>query len=138
MASSENRSQEPSYPADLRYASETHEWARLEGDLCVVGISDYAQSEIGDVVYVEMPELGDVLEAGGEFGVIESIKSAFDLYAPMSGEVAEINEELEDSPEQVNEDPYGGGWMIKIRISDAGEYDDLADAGAYRAAVEEG
>jgi glycine cleavage system H protein len=126
------------FPEDVRYAAETHEWARHDGAICTVGISDYAQHEIGDVVYVELPEVGTAVEAGREFGVIESVKAAFDLYAPMSGDVTEINRVLETRPELVNEDPYGEGWMIRIRASAPDELDVLLDAAAYRRAVEEG
>ena len=126
------------FPEDLRYVAETHEWARMDGDICTVGISDYAQHEIGDVVYVEAPEIGDAIDANGEFGVIESVKSAFDLYSPMAGEVIEVNETLEEQPELVNEDPYGAGWMIKLRVEDVASFDALAAAAAYRQAVQEG
>ena len=126
------------FPEELRYVAATHEWARLEGDICTVGISDYAQHEIGDVVYVEAPEVGDAIEQDGEFGVIESVKSAFDLYSPLAGEVTEVNSALDEQPELVNEDPYGAGWMVKIRVTDAGPFDGLLDAEAYRSAVQEG
>ena len=127
-----------SFPDDLRYLAETHEWARLEGEICTVGITDYAQQEIGDVVYVELPEVGEVIDAGGEFGVIESVKSAFDLCSPMGGEIVEVNASLEERPELVNEDPYGAGWMIRLRVSDPSEYEALADAASYRRTIEEG
>jgi len=123
------------FPETLGYAPETHEWARLEGDLCTVGISDYAQHEIGDVVYVELPEVGTQVTAEREFGVIESVKSAFDLYAPMSGEVVEVNSALEEHPELVNEDCYGAGWMIRIRVVDPDEFQRLLSADAYRASL---
>ena len=103
------------FPDDVRYVPETHEWARLEDGVCTLGISDYAQSEIGDVVYVETPQAGDVIAKGGEFGVIESVKSAFDLYSPVAGEVVEANSALEEQPELVNEDPFGAGWMVRPR-----------------------
>lgn len=125
-----------SFPDTLGYVAETHEWARLDGDICTVGISDYAQHEIGDVVYVELPEVGSELTAESEFGVIESVKSAFDLYAPMSGEVVETNEALDENPELVNEDCYGAGWMIRIRVSDPDEFQRLLSSDAYRAAIE--
>jgi glycine cleavage system H protein len=126
------------FPEDVRYVGETHEWARLEGDICTIGISDYAQSEIGDVVYVEAPEVGDTIEANGEFGVIESVKSAFDLYSPLAGEVVETNDTLEEQPELVNEDPFGAGWMIKLRVTDSSALDALLDAAAYKEAVQKG
>ena len=109
------------FPADLKYMK-SHEWARCEGDIADVGVSDYAQAEIQDVVYVELPEVGTILEQHHAFGVIESVKAAFDLNAPVSGEVVEVNEELEDAPELVNEPPYDAGWMIKIRMSDSREW----------------
>lgn len=124
------------FPETLGYAAETHEWARLEGDLCTVGISDYAQHEIGDVVYVELPEVGTQVRAGKEFGVVESVKSAFDLYAPMSGEVVEVNHTLDENPELVNKDCYGAGWMIRVRVLDPREFERLCSAEAYRRAIE--
>lgn len=123
------------FPAELQY-TENHEWAKSEGDVITVGVSDYAQQEIQDVVYVELPEVGQELEQKKEFGVIESVKAAFDIYAPASGEVVEINEELEDAPECINEDPYGAGWIIKIHLSDPGELDNLLSADEYRAKFE--
>lgn len=123
------------FPADLKYMK-SHEWARREDDIVSIGVSDYAQAEIQDVVYVELPEVGTILEQHKTFGVIESVKAAFDLYTPVSGEVIEINEELEDAPELVNEAPYGDGWMVKIRISDLGELEGLMSASEYQAMVE--
>jgi glycine cleavage system H protein len=123
------------FPTELKYM-ESHEWARNEGDVITVGVSDYAQQEIQDVVYVELPEIGQELEQKKEFGVIESVKAAFDIYAPASGEVVEINEELEDSPECINEDPYGAGWIIKIHLSDPSELDKLLSVDEYQAKLE--
>ena len=123
------------FPTELKYM-ESHEWARNEGDVITVGVSDYAQQEIQDVVYVELPEIGQELEQKKEFGVIESVKAAFDIYAPASGEVVEINEELEDSPECINEDPYGAGWIIKIHLSDPSELDNLLSVDEYQAKLE--
>ena len=123
------------FSAELKYM-ESHEWAKSEGDIIIVGVSDYAQQEIQDVVYVELPEIGQELEQKKEFGVIESVKAAFDIYAPASGEVFEINEELEDSPECINEDPYGAGWIIKIRLSDPSELDNLLSVDEYQAKLE--
>lgn len=120
------------FPVNLKYM-ESHEWAKSEGDIIIVGISEYAQEEIQDVVYIELPEAGQTLEQKKEFGVIESVKAAFDLYAPASGEVVEINGILEDAPESVNEDPYGAGWMIKIQLSDPNELDNLLSADEYQA-----
>jgi glycine cleavage system H protein len=123
------------FPADLKYMK-SHEWARREDDIADIGVSDYAQAEIQDVVYVELPEVGTILEQHKTFGVIESVKAAFDLYSPVSGEVVEINEELEDTPELVNEAPYDGGWMVKIRISDPSELEGLMSASEYQATIE--
>ncbi len=125
------------FPADLKYMK-SHEWARHEGDIVSIGVSDYAQAEIQDVVYVELPEVGTTLEQHKTFGVIESVKAAFDLYAPVSGEVVEINEELEDAPELVNEAPYGDGWMVRIRMSDLSELEGLMSASEYQTMIEIG
>lgn len=114
---------------DRRYA-ESHEWVKVEGDIAVIGISDYAQHALGDIVYVDMPEVGDEIAAGDVFGAVESVKAASDLICPVSGEVVEINEELEDAPEKVNGDAFGT-WIIKVKMSDPGEYDALLDASAY-------
>jgi len=122
-------------PEDLRYL-ETHEWARQEDGRVRVGISDFAQDELGDVVFVELPGVGDDLSAGDAFGVVESIKAVSDVYAPVSGTVTDRNEELFDAPELVNEDPYGDGWMIELDPSDPDELDDLMDAGAYADQIE--
>jgi glycine cleavage system H protein len=124
-------------PAELKYAK-THEWARLEDDGTVtVGISDHAQHALGDVVFVELPEVGAELTAGSEAGVVESVKAASDIYAPVSGEVIAINEKLVDVPETINGDPYGDGWFFRLRPSDASELDELLDAEGYRAVSEE-
>jgi glycine cleavage system H protein len=121
-------------PDDRKYSKE-HEWAKVEGGTAVVGITDYAQDQLGDVVYVELPKVGDQVEQFKTFGVIESVKTASDLYAPVSGEVVEVNQALIDEPAKVNESPYDLGWMIKIRAADATalerELDGLMDAGAY-------
>lgn len=111
---------------------ETHEWIRVEGDEAVIGISDYAQSELNDVVYVELPEVGDVLNKGEEFGSVESVKAASELYMPAGGKVIAINERLEDEPELVNEEPFGAGWMVRIRLANPDELEDLLDVEAYR------
>lgn len=118
-------------PDDLLYTTE-HEWVRIEGDTAVVGITDYAQDSLGDVVYVELPEVGATVEAGRPFGVVESVKAASDLYAPLSGEVIEVNGNVESQPELVNTDPYGDGWMIKIRLSSMDERAALLDGARYR------
>lgn len=114
---------------DRRYA-ESHEWVKVDGDIATIGISDYAQHALGDVVYVDMPEVGDEVEAGEAFGAVESVKAASDLISPVSGEVVEINEELEDAPEKINADAFET-WIIKVKISDAAELDALLDAAAY-------
>lgn len=123
-------------PADLRYA-ESHEWARLEADGTVtVGISDHAQEALGDVVFVELPEVGKAVEAGGNLSVVESVKAASDIYAPVAGEVIAVNEELADSPEQVNEQPYQA-WFFKLKPVNPAELESLLDAAGYKAAIGE-
>ncbi|MBD5385513.1 glycine cleavage system protein GcvH [bacterium] len=120
---------------DLRYA-DSHEWVKLEGDIATVGITDYAQHALGNIVYVDMPEVGDEVTAGEEFGAVESVKAASDLISPVSGEVVEINEDLEDSPELVNEDAFAN-WIMKVKVSDAAEIEALLDAAAYAKICEE-
>lgn len=115
----------------VRYAK-SHEWARIEGDLVVVGISDYAQDSLGDVVYVELPEAGKTFKQGETFGVVESVKAASDVYLPVSGEIVEVNAAVQDSPETVNEDAFGAGWLLKVKPTDTAELDGLMDASAYR------
>jgi glycine cleavage system H protein len=117
-------------PGDRRYTAE-HEWVKPEGDYFVVGITAFAQDQLGDIVYVELPKVGDRLEAGKTFGVIESVKTASDLYAPVSGEVVEVNGELTDEPQSVNDDPYDRGWMIKVRASNASEVEQLLTSEQY-------
>jgi len=114
-----------------------HEWVRLDGDLAVVGITDYAQSQLGDVVYVELPEIGRRVEQGKEAAVVESVKAASEVYAPVSGEVTEINDTLTAEPAKVNADPMGAGWFIKLRLDDARELDDLMDEEGYKRFIEE-
>ncbi|AHC13457.1 glycine cleavage system protein GcvH [Salinispira pacifica] len=109
----------------------SHEWARKDGNTVVVGISDYAQDSLGDVVFVELPEVGSSMSQGDAFGVVESVKAASDVFVPVSGEITEVNEELSDNPELINEDPFGKGWIIKIQASDVSELDGLMDADAY-------
>ena len=118
-----------SYPADLKYTKE-HEWVRLEGDTGTVGITDFAQQQLGDVVYVELPDVGSTLTAGQVFGTIESVKAVSELFAPVSGEVVEVNDGLKNKPEQVNTDPHGA-WMVAIRLSVPTQADDLLDAATY-------
>ena len=124
----------PNTPADLRYAK-THEWLRLDGDTATIGITDFAQSELGDVVYVDLPTAGRVLSAGDSFGSVESVKTVSDVYAPVAGEVVEVNPALGAQSELINEDPYGKGWMIKLRVKDAAEADGLLDAAGYEASI---
>ena len=115
---------------------EEHEWIRVEGDEGVIGISDYAQDQLSDVVYVELPEMGDSYERGDVFAVVESVKAASDIYMPVAGQIVEINDALEDSPEVVNQDPFGEAWLVRITIANPAELDDLMDAQAYKAYVE--
>ena len=122
-----------SVPGDLQY-TKSHEWVRVEGDVATVGITDHAQDELGDVVFVELPEVGATLDAGDSFGTVESVKAVSDLYTPVGGEVVEVNEALNDSPEKINEDPYGEGWILKLRTS--GEAD-LLSAADYEKLLEE-
>lgn len=121
-------------PADLSY-TKTHEWMRLDGDIATVGITDYAQSELGDIVYVDLPEPGRVLQAGQTFGTVESVKTVSDLYAPVAGEVVEKNPELEGRSELLNQDPYGAGWIIKVRVE--GQPGGLLSAEEYKALLSE-
>lgn len=122
--------------AKARYAR-SHEWVRVEGEYAVIGVSDYAQHLLSDIVFVELPEVGDTLTAGETMGTVESVKAAEDAYAPVSGEVAEVNTELEDNPEWVNEDPYGKAWLIKVSLSNASDLDSLMDAATYETYVQE-
>jgi glycine cleavage system H protein len=115
---------------DVKYA-EDHEWVKLSGDIARIGISDYAQDQLGDIVFVELPGVGDSFAKGDEFGTLESVKAVSELYMPVGGEVTAINEALEDAPELVNNDPYGDGWMIEIKVSDPSEADGLMDKDAY-------
>ncbi|MCF6239298.1 MAG: glycine cleavage system protein GcvH [Candidatus Marinimicrobia bacterium] len=123
------------FPEELKY-TEDHEWVLAEDDVVTIGISDFAQDQLGDIVFVELPEVGDTLEEGKTFGVVESVKAVSDVYAPVSGEVVEINEELPDAPEAVNNSPYEDGWMIKIKLSDPAQLDSLMNATVYQEFVE--
>jgi glycine cleavage system H protein len=123
-------------PTELKFLS-SHEWVLVEGNVATVGVSDHAQELLGDLVYVELPEQGSTVAAGDTAGVIESVKAASDTYAPLSGEIIEINDELEDSPEKINNDPYGDGWMYKIAIEDAEEIENLLTAEAYTDSIAE-
>ncbi len=118
-------------PENLKY-SQDHEWIRVEGDVAYIGITDYAQSNLGDIVFVEVETVDETLDKGVAFGNVEAVKAVEELYMPVGGEVLEVNESLEDAPEQVNKDAYGDGWMIRIKLSDASELDDLMDAEAYK------
>ena len=124
-----------SLPQDLKY-SEDHEWVKVEGNTVTIGITDFAQSELGDIVFVELPEEGDDVSTGESFGSVESVKTVSELIAPVSGSIVAINEELEDSPELVNENPYEGAWMLKVELSDESELDNLLDAASYQAVIE--
>lgn len=117
-------------PDDRNYA-ETHEWVKIEGDTAVIGISDHAQGELGDITYVELPAVGDRIEQAGDCGVVESVKAASDIYAPIGGEVAAVNDELESRPELINEDPYGAGWILKLKAFDVAGADSLLSAADY-------
>ncbi len=119
-------------PEDAKYTKD-HEWAKIEGDTAVIGINDYAQDQLGEVVFVELPEIGDSFEKGDEFGTVESVKAVSEIYMPLSGEVIELNNALEDNPEFVNSDPYGDGWIIKVKPTDVSEMDQLMDKTAYLA-----
>ncbi len=121
-------------PSDLKYAK-THEWARIEGDVATVGITQHAQEELGDVALVLFPEVGRILQRGEKFGEIESIKAVSDLYAPVGGEVVAVNEALNDAPETVNDAPYGGGWMLRVKMSRPSDAEELLDSTAYDALV---
>ncbi len=123
-------------PKELKYTKE-HEWVRLDGDSVVVGITDHAQDSLGDIVYVELPEEGSSVAKDEPFGVVESVKAVSDLYAPVSGSVTEVNDAIVDSPEVINEDPYGEAWMIRIELSSADELDDLLSAEDYEKYLEE-
>lgn len=126
------------FPAELKYV-DSHEWARLEDDgTVVVGITDHAQEALGDIVYIELPEVGTETDAGAEIAVVESVKAASDIYSPVCGEIVALNEELEDSPETVNHSPYGDGWLFRVKIEDPEQLDSLMTADDYQAMVDEG
>jgi glycine cleavage system H protein len=121
---------EASYPSDLKYHAE-HDWARIDGDIATMGITWYAQEQLGEVVFFDTPEVGATVTKDQPYAEVESVKAVSDVIAPLSGEITEVNEGLSDTPEQVNEDPYGDGWMVKIRLSNVSEADDLMDASTY-------
>jgi glycine cleavage system H protein len=122
--------EELNFPSDVKYTDD-HEWAKVEGDLVCVGISDYAQDQLGEIVFVEMPETGDTFGQGDEFGSVESVKAVSEIYLPIAGEIVEVNEDLEDAPELVNTDCYDKGWLVKIKPDDLSEMDSLKDQAAY-------
>ena len=125
------------YPSDRKYSKE-HEWVLVEGDACVVGITHFAQDELGELVFVELPSVGDQFDAGDEIGTIESVKAVAEIYTPVGGEILEINEAAVDEPALLNEDPHEEGWLVKIRMADAAELDELMDSEAYDAFVRAG
>ena len=122
---------EASYPSDLRYHEE-HDWARVDGDIATFGITWYAQDQLGEVVYFDPPEVGKTVRKGDPYAEVESVKAVSDVIAPLSGEIVEVNEALTSGPEAINDDPYDGGWMVRVRLSDPSEVDSLMDADAYR------
>ena len=125
------------YPEDLRYTTE-HEWVRVEDDIAVLGVTDFAQKELGDVVFVELPQVGHVYDAGDEIGSIESVKAVAEVFTPIAGEIVEVNEALADDPELINEDPHVDGWLVKVRYSASSDLDSLMDAEAYGEFVQQG
>jgi glycine cleavage system H protein len=124
------------YPDDRRY-TKSHEWIRLDGDVATVGISDHAQKELGEIVFVELPEVGEIFDANEEFGTIESVKAVSELFLPVAGEILELNKVLADEPGAVNEDPHGDGWLVKIKISSDAELDELMNGSTYEKFIEE-
>ncbi|MBU0518601.1 glycine cleavage system protein GcvH [bacterium] len=124
-------------PSNLLYTKE-HEWAAVAGDVVTIGITDYAQGELGDIVFVELPQVGDSVVKGDSFGTIEAVKAVSDLYAPVSGEVTEVNDDLADTPEIINQSPYDEGWMLKIKLSDPSQKDDMLSADGYKKLIAEG
>lgn len=125
------------YPEDYRYTTE-HEWVRVEDDIAVLGVTDFAQKELGDVVFVELPQVGHVYDAGDEIGTIESVKAVAEVFTPIAGEIVEVNEALADDPELINEDPHVDGWLVKVRYSASSDLDSLMDAEAYGEFVQQG
>ncbi len=121
-------------PAELKYTKD-HEWVKLEGEVATIGITDFAQGELGDIVYVEVETIGETLDAEEVFGTVEAVKTVSDLFLPMTGEILELNEAIEDAPETVNDDPYGDGWMIKVKVSDPSQFDALLSAEDYQSLI---
>ena len=124
-------------PADLRYTKD-HEWVRVEGDTATIGVTDFAANQLGDVVFVDLPDVGRKVDQFATFGVVESVKAVSDLYAPLSGDVVDVNGDLGSKPELVNSDPFGDGWMIRVRVADTGQLDELLDAAGYEQLTAEG
>ena len=124
-------------PQDLRYTKD-HEWVKVEGDVATIGVTDYAASQLGDVVFVDLPAVGKAVDQFATFGVVESVKAVSDLYAPVSGEITDVNAELGAKPELVNSDPFGDGWMIRVKVADPGQLTDLLDAAGYEQLTSEG
>ena len=125
---------EASYPPDLKYHEE-HDWVRIDGDTATFGVTWYAQDQLGEVVFFDPPSVGDSVEADKPYAEVESVKAVSDVIAPVSGEIVEVNEALKDSPEQINEDPYGEGWLVRVRLSDAAELDSLLDSESYQSSL---
>jgi glycine cleavage system H protein len=125
------------YPSEYRYTRD-HEWVRIEGEICTLGITDFAQKELGEVVYVELPETGHLFDAHDELGTIESVKAVAEVFTPVAGEIVEINEALKDDPQLVNEDPHADGWLVKIKYSSSSDFDELMNAEDYEAFTREG
>ena len=125
-----------SYPDD-RFYSKSHEWIRVDGETATIGITDHAQKELGDVVFVELPDVGEIFDEGQEFGTIESVKAVSELFLPLAGEIVEVNKTLADEPNAVNEDPHGDGWLVRVKVSSDGALDGLMNAAAYEKFVEE-
>lgn len=121
-------------PSDLKYTKD-HEWVKIDGDVATVGVTDYAQGELGDVVYIDLPEIGDAVEKDDSFGTIEAVKAVADLFSPVSGDIEARNETLQDEPETINKDPYGEGWMVKIKMSDSAQLSELMNAAEYEKLV---
>lgn len=124
------------FPDDLKYTKD-HEWVRLDGGIATIGVTDYAQEQLGDIVYLELPEEGEAVTKGDGFGVVESVKAVSDIYAPVSGEVVEVNDPLKESPETLNEDPHGEGWLVRVEMSNSDELEELLDSKAYQAYIKE-
>jgi glycine cleavage system H protein len=132
----QKRSDRMAYPAKYRYTKQ-HEWTDVNGDVATIGITDYAQHELGDVVFAELPKVGAKVESGKSFGTVESVKAVSEIYSPVSGEITEVNDELKDNPEKINSDPHGTAWLVKVRLANPAEVKELMDAAAYEAFIAE-